>query len=109
MSIIREFGHFTGNFSDLPAWAKLVVVLCLGAVVTVVVMSIYTETSIDQSASSVPVPSTGQTYRVYVMHSPGYVTREHMEKLAFWRNKIQLAVISVLVAYVVLFVYRAKD
>ncbi len=110
MSIIRKLGHFRVEFSDLPIWATLVVLLCLASTLTVLFMSIITETLIYELAPSAPVLATGQTYSVNVMRGfVRYVTREDMERRAFWNDKIKFGLIGVVVIYLVLFPYRMRQ
>jgi hypothetical protein len=74
--------------SDLPIWRKMLIVpaFCLGLLTTAT--AVYKDVTIYEWAPDHPLPATGQTYLVSVMHGyVRYVTLEAMQSFSLWEGR----------------------
>jgi hypothetical protein len=74
------------EFSDLPAWRKIVLVVGFCATIFIGLMVFTKEADIYASGARTRNAATGETYPTSVNHGHiRYLTREEHDNLAFWR------------------------
>jgi|SRR6185369_8639270 len=85
---IREMIEHPPEFSDLPIWRKILFTCSLAFFVFLFVAGIDKHLTIYGSAPDHPVPATGQTYDVSVMHGyVRYVTLREKESYSLWAGR----------------------
>jgi|SRR6185312_2678310 len=85
---LDDWVTFRGNLSELPIWRKLVLICALGTSCSLGSIAAFKEVAVYNSAPRVPVATTGQIYRVMVMHgSERFVTPNEAHDLDLWRER----------------------
>ena len=91
------------NFSELPVWRKIMVILCFSLCCTMVLALDFEHMKIDSSAPAAPNKASGEIYLVRVMHGDvRYATKEDAASLRWWEEKFPLAGIAFITAVLVL-------